>query len=446
MAGGYTPVFSCRNAGRQYAAPHGLSRSSLRRCLQRQLSGERRLNSMLLLAVALWLTSPSLPLSSVGQVPAPPTSALEMFLQVSREVAIPLTALLSGALCHQKESWQTPAKLMIYFGAQTGMLLLAKVIISGAVVSEELGLKGLPAAFLLTAMQQMTSFVVMGPLFVLSWATPWPYTPKTLTSRQDAFRICVFAASFAANIGLNNFSLAYLPLSLNLIIRSCLPLATVVVQSIIELVEGGKGGNTNKQELICMLAGVSCAGLATVAQMKANKNGSIDVNENLLLGVMICFTSIFAGALNMVLASSIGKSLKMNSIDMTFYMGPPATAILLVPSFYMSHPSWPGQPSMTDFEVMAKVWDMAPQVVGLAFVLGICASGYNALQYGLVQALSATYTAFAGNFNKATTVAISIAAGLERLPAGVWGTVMLLATLGNIGSFTAYSLLTVKKK
>ena len=32
-----------------------------------------------------------------------------------------------------------------------GMLLLAKVVISSAIVSEELGLYGLPGAFLLTA-------------------------------------------------------------------------------------------------------------------------------------------------------------------------------------------------------------------------------------------------------------------------------------------------------
>jgi hypothetical protein len=294
-------------------------------------------------------------------------------------------------------------------------------------------------------MQQITTFILFGSFFVLSWATPWSYTPRALTSGNDVLRFFVFAASFAGNIGLNNFSLAYLPLSLNLIIRQCLPLATVMVQKMLDAIGGSKAGNTSMKEIACMVAGVACAGLATVAQTKAN-SASIDVNENLMLGVLICSTSIFAGALNMVLASSIGKDLNMNSIDMTFYMSLPATAILLFPSFLMAHPSWPGHPSMTDFDVMTKVMELAPSVVGLAFFLGVCASGYNVLQYGLVQALSATYTTFAGNFNKAIAVAISLAVGLERLPAGMWGTVMLVATLGNIGSFTAYSLLSVKSK
>ncbi|CAE7661230.1 unnamed protein product [Symbiodinium pilosum] len=147
----------------------------------------------------------------------------------------------------------------------------------------------------------------------------------------------------------------------------------------------------------------------------------------------------------MVLASELGKSMQLNSTDMTFYMGLPAFLILLVPSFTLSHPSWPGQPSMTDFEVHCKVYDLAPGVLGLGLLLGVFASAYNVTQYSMVQSLSATYTTFAGNFNKATAIVISLAVGLEELPAGVWGFVMLLATLGNIGSFTAYSMLQLKK-
>jgi len=323
------------------------------------------------------------------------------------------------------------------------MLLLAKVVISGAVVSEEMGLHGFPAAFLLTAAQQLTSFVVFSASFILSWATPRPYTPKRIKNKEEYLRICVFAASFAANIGLNNFSLAFLPLSLSLVIRSCLPLATVLVQALFECTSGGNGQSLQVRELLCMVAGVLCAAAATVAQTMA-KSGSIE-SENLMLGVLICTASIFAGALNMVMATSIGTSMNMNPIDMTFYMGPPATLLLLVPSLLMTHPTWNGQPSMTDWEVFRMVSELSPSALWLAFILGICASGYNVLQYSLAQTLTATYTAFAGNFNKAATVAVSMAMGLETLPAGIWGVVMLAATLGNIASFTFYSVFTLRK-
>eukprot|EP00439_Symbiodinium_sp_Y106_P045992 s2020_g5.t2 len=431
-------------------------------------------------------------------------------------VCIPLAALCIGLPCRQIESLRTPAQLAVYFGAQTGMLLFAKVVISSAVVSEELGLHGLPGAFLMTAIHQMICFVLFGAGFVISWMTPWtpasitvlslqifarassfqprhcqrPYRPKPLTKLSDIYRILLFSAAFAANIGRWK---QFLPLSMNLIIRSCLPIATAIVQVLAhpakieakgalqhkqepcleqgftrkrgDMSESDKGlplhGQASK-EILCMLAGVACAALATLAQSQAQR-GSTGNPDAILTGVLVCVVSIFAGALNM---------------DMTFYMGLPSALMLLVPSFALSHPSWPGQPSMTDFEVHCKVYDLAPGVLGLAMLvpeievarvslchssiakrcqcrrgggnpcgssarmlffrmlLGVFAAWYNVTQYSLVHSMSATYTTFAGNFNKATAIVISLAVGLEKLPEGVWGHVMLLATLGNIGSFT----------
>ena len=109
-------------------------------------------------------------------------------------------------------------------------------------------------------------------------------------------------------------------------------------------------------------------------------------------------------------------------------------------------------------------------------LLGVFAAWYNVTQYSLVHSMSATYTTFAGNFNKAlvsdtmSPACLPDAALMMRLPpssyrwpsalrsfrkgspernsgvtlgqsrmlsrAQVWGHVMLLATLGNIGSFT----------
>jgi len=366
--------------------------------------------------------------------------------QIAKEVSIPLTALFFGILCRETgiQSLKTPAQLAIYFGAQTGMLLFAKIVISSAVVSEELGLRGLPGAFLMTASHQLICFVLFGSAFVLSWLTPWSYTPKRLTSLSDVYWLLLFSATFAANIGLNNFSFQFLPLSMNLIIRSCLPIATAVVQKIAPSRHCvAKGEERHSKEILCMVIGVACAALATVAQSQA-QSGKMHSPDSLLLGVFVCVVSIFAGACNMVLACRLGDSMKLNSTDITFYMGLPAAFMLLLPSCFLSHPSWPGQPSMTDVEVYRHVYEWAPGVLGLGLLLGVFASAYNVTQYAMVQSLSATYTTFAGNFNKAFTIVISLGVGLEELPHGVWGCVMLLATLGNIGSFTAYSMLQLR--
>merc|ERR1712151_216371 len=93
-----------------------------------------------------------------------------------------------------------------------------------------------------------------------------------------------------------------------------------------------------------------------------------------------------------------------------------------------------------------KVFTHSPTIVGLAIFSGVFAFGYNALQFNIVQNLSATHTAFAGNFNKAATIALALLAGLEQLPVGQWGSVMLLACMGNIGAFTCYNFVKLSPK
>ncbi|CAJ1458411.1 unnamed protein product [Effrenium voratum] len=366
---------------------------------------------------------------------------------VAKEVSIPLIALLLGALSRPVPQLRTASLLMIYFGAQTGIMLLAKSIISSAIVSHELDLHGLPAAFLMTAVHQVTTFALFGGAFFVSRFTPWPHIPQPLTSWLEVRLILAFSASFAANIGLNNFSFQFLPLSLNLVIRSCLPIATAFVQALRPHKGSEPVKGTTLQELMYMVLGVICAVVGVVAQTKAvaKAGGEHLVPRNMGLGVIVCVLSLFAGALNMVLASEMGKTIKLETLDMCYYMALPSALMLAIPGIMLSHPSWPGQPSMTDLQVFHHVWEWSPGVLGLAWMLGVCASGYNVLQYSMAQSLSATYTTFAGNFNKAFTVVISLAAGLEQLPEGAWGIIMLLATVGNILSFTGYSVLQLQR-
>merc|ERR1712073_119918 len=81
----------------------------------------------------------------------------------------------------------------------------------------------------------------------------------------------------------------------------------------------------------------------------------------------------------------------------------------------------------------------SPGVVVLAALSGALSLAYNTLQFGIVQCLSATHVAFAGNFNKALTIPLALLVGLEHLPPGKWGLIMLFACFGSIGAFAVYN-------
>merc|ERR1712008_391200 len=90
--------------------------------------------------------------------------------------------------------------------------------------------------------------------------------------------------------------------------------------------------------------------------------------------------------------------------------------------------------------------ELSPATMGHVFLSGVFAAGFNVLRTSVAQRLSASHTAFASNFNRAATIIIAICMGMEALPVGWWGVVMLLAVLGNIGAFTSFSLLKAHDK
>merc|ERR1719192_1405898 len=95
---------------------------------------------------------------------------------------------------------------------------------------------------------------------------------------------------------------------------------------------------------------------------------------------------------------------------------------------------------MTDWSIFNIVLEKSPGTVGLAALSGALSLAYNTLQYGIVQCLTATHVAFAGNFNKALTIPLALLVGLEHLPGGMWGWIMLGACFGSIGAFAAYNM------
>lgn len=369
-----------------------------------------------------------------------------MEFQLLKEVAIPVAAFGIGALLTPYESTAVPGKLAMFFGAQTVMNLYMKEVLSGTVLSEEEGLQGIPSAFLVTALQQLVAFLLFGVFLVASQSTPFKYTPKRLTSPTEWMAVLLFSLSFTMNIALNNYSISLLPLSVNLIIRSCLPLATFLSQQVASKCTNQPIKDARPLEVALMVAGVLCAAVAVVAESHKGGHQGEEEKDTLVFGIIVCVASLFSGAVNLALAGVLGTSVSLNSLDTTVYMSVPAFLILLVPTLCYRHTSWPGHEDMTDWGILLKVLALKPSAIGLAAVSGVLALFYNVFQYGIVQSLSASYTAFAGNFNKAATIAIGLLVGLETLPPAAWGWVMALACLGNIGAFTAFNVVKMQDK
>jgi len=379
--------------------------------------------------------------TNAAVLPSPTRHAKEEKSKII-EAAIPVCAFLIGKLLLVLRQ-TTPGMLAIYFGGQSSFSLYMKLVLSGELVSQELKLRGMPAAFLVTAVQQVVAFLALGVAMLLLFFTPWRYVPRPLTSWREFAVIVLFSAAVAVNIGLNNFSMSLLPVSLNLVIRSCIPLVTLVLQvlgkNIWPKVFETKAGLL---DVSLMTAGVLFAAIAALAESESQQPRNHE--SHILLGVMMCFLSDIAAAMTLILASAFTSALDppLGPMDTIFYMALPCALILLPASMYAVHPvNWPGFGPLTDWQVMSEVMSLSPYVALYVVASGVISAGYNFIQYTVVQSLSANHAAFAGNFNKAATISLSICFGLEVLPGGMWSPVMLLGIVGNICSFTVWSYL-----
>merc|ERR1719277_2048208 len=319
-----------------------------------------------------------------------------------------------------------------------------KEVLSNKTISE--GKRGFPAAFAVTGLQQLTGFFLMMAWMVISRFTPYPYVPKKLSSRMDYIAVLLFSAAFTANIALNNYSMALIPISVNLIIRSCFPLPTFLAQKLVSwCTREGKSQDSSLVELSLMLFGCFCACVAVVA--KTQSSGTLaSESRHLVWGVTVCVISCFAGSTNLVLAGMMGSTLNLNEFDTVIYTALPAAALLTAAMSIPHAVPWgeDGATTLTDWEILREVLDSNWSVLILAALSGVFALGFNLLKYGIVQRLSATHTAFAGNFNKAFTIILTMVVGLEPYPTDGWGWLMVAAYVGNIGAFTAYNIAKIR--
>merc|ERR1712151_839395 len=232
------------------------------------------------------------------------------------------------------------------------------VLANGEVMKKDLA--GCPAGFALTAMQQMVSFVVFCIYFGAVYFTPYRYMPKKLKDKFEVFTVVVFGCVFALNIALNNFSLGYISIAVNLIIRSCLPLTTFLSQQGLAVIGLYPVKQCKVLEVSLMVAGVFCAAAFTVAKiMGAGKTGH--ESSNMVLGCIACIASLLCGSLNLALAGVLGE-MKLSVYDTVAYMSVPATLFLLPIATFIQKPvpgMWPqvfGATIASDWQILQKVY------------------------------------------------------------------------------------------
>eukprot|EP00435_Cladocopium_sp_Y103_P056931 s774_g19.t1 len=395
---------------------------------------------------------------------------------------IPILGLLIGifmmnlhrcAKLDHIETVSTVGKLVLYFGAQSFMNIFMGWVFRTHVTLEkgyllpngetlENDLHGCPVGFALTAMQQVISFLCFIIVYGLLYFTPYKIETKRINSCNEVISICIFGSVFALNIALNNFSLGYISIAVNLIIRSCLPLTTFMSQQGLAMFGLYPFKPCRIAEIGLMTLGVCFAALFTIAKImgSAEKGHS---SSNMVLGVGICILSLLCGSLNLALAGVLGE-MKMSVYDTVAYMSVPAT-IFLMPFVFLEKPvpgQWPevfatkdaaGQMILTkdatDYMILREVARIAPGTFALFALSGVFSFLYNIVQFSIVHTLSPSATAFGGNFNKAALVLLTLTLPflqVHSLPGSPYIEVIWFAVIGNVIAFSLYSYLQILEK
>ncbi|CAE8602192.1 unnamed protein product [Polarella glacialis] len=368
-------------------------------------------------------------------------------------LAVPSVALLVGVVQKSSNNMPTCGTFLIFFGAQSFLTLYMKNVLSQSVVAH--GLKGLPAPFAVTGMQQLVSCLVLVLLLKVSRTTTtsgMQYTPKGLESWNQLRATVGLAACFVLNIGLNNLSLSLLDLSVNLAIRSTAPFTALLVHLAVSSYTSSTAQRQSQQQykspayIILVLAGTISSTVLAVAKSKRQSSMAyVELDSNFVLGVSAGSLSIFFASVELVLVSKFVTDFgfKLKPLDTVLHVAVPASLLLTPFVFYYKHPvSWFQDRLMTDWEVLWLAADLNPSVIFLALGSGLLAVGYNIFLYTMVQDFSPHLAALSSNFNKVVTVCISIGLGVEQMPRYPWNYVMMGAMAAGFCSFAGIGFLT----
>jgi len=360
------------------------------------------------------------------------------------QLFVPVLSLaLGGCVYVAMPSLRTPAQLLLFFGAQNFMNLYMKAILSSRTVSEELNMRGFQAPLVLTALQQLVGFLFLASAISVSQLTPWAYRPQAIVSKDQVIALMALAVCFTLNIALNNFSLSFLDMSVNAMVRSTSPLTSLLLQLCFRQWFNDGSIDTHPVKIKFMLLGVMFAVLTVVAKYAQNISAGYSEanNNNDALGLSLCLFSLVFSSMELIIVVILGKGFKLNAIDSLLYMAIPVVLLLLLPIYFIKHPvTYPGHNAATDFSVLVEVAQLSPSTVVLVLLSGIWALGYNLLLYNIVRGLSPYFASFAANFNKVAAIGLALLMGLETPPPGRWKYLMLAGVVGNMASFSAYSI------
>jgi hypothetical protein len=395
-------------------------------------------------------------------------------LKLVKELGISAVCIVGGVIMASLKKCPqltTPGLLLVFFGAQTGMNMYMKAVFSSATVldpapdeycahvaaGEPCQWMGFQASFFVTGLQQACGFFIFWlfylPLKALGFNKLGDKVIeiKKLSSRNEVVAVLCFAASFTMNIALNNMSMALIPLTLNLIIRSCLPLSTFVAQWLLAKYSTGEGKPCKIIEISLMLLGAAAMCVSVWAKVAAEAAGESSAkagsgeSAKTVVGVVYCVVSLFSGSVNLALAGMLKTSVKLDAFNAVVYNSLPAAIILLPFVFILEHPvkHWAGVDGYkTDAWIVAQVWENSKSTFIFGASSAVASLVYNILQFSIVQYLSATHVAFAGNFNKAATVPLALLVGIDHLPQAPYGLIMVSAAVVNIFAFAAYNVVT----
>lgn len=163
------------------------------------------------------------------------------------------------------------------------------------------------------------------------------------------------AAFFSFNLGCNNISLLSISLSLNQVIRACIPVATALGATVIE------NKPPTKQEFISLLVLVSGVGIAIW------EGGSTRAT---VTGIMLCVLGTLSNGFMM---SSIGRLLsdKLDVWRLTWYLAP-ITIVMLLPFYW-----WLEAAELAKYR----------QKEGMQYTMLVALGCVNALLYNVVHSL-----------------------------------------------------------
>jgi len=307
------------------------------------------------------------------------------------------------------------------------------------------GTAGIPAAFLVTAFEQLVAFALLLVWAAVSRLTQRRYVPVPLHTWRDGALVGLFALTLTANIALNNFSISLMPVSANLLIRSCFPLPTLGLQHLLARLAPAPGqlrtSACRTGELLMVLAGCLFAMLGVLAKHGAVQGArASEEADEFILGTVACVTSCLSGALNLVLVGAMQNRLGIGQLDIVLYTALPAAALLALPASLPHLTCWRGGTALTDWQVLREVARRRPAALWLPVGSGPLALLFNLLKFSVVQRLSPTHAALAGNCNKSAAVLLAVVLGLEQVPAGGWGAAMLCGCAGSVAAFAGFTL------